>query len=102
MKNIRKRYAFDVTDHLHQLGDRIALARKSRVLRQEDVASMAGISRSTYIEIEKGSPYVEMGNYASALWALNLLPHLDRVASPDEDREAQAILGAALPRRVRT
>jgi DNA-binding XRE family transcriptional regulator len=100
MANI-KQYSFDVKLSLQRLGERIATARKSRQLRQDDAATMAGISRSTYIEIEKGSPHVEIGNYVSVLWALNLMQDLDHVASPATDIEAQSLATSNLPRRVR-
>ena len=57
------------------------------------------VSRSTIIEIEKGSPYVAMGKYVTVIWALNLLGDLDKVAILESD--SHRLMASKLPQRVR-
>lgn len=91
----------DVFDSLESLSDRMAVARKVRHLTQADLASIAGISRSTITEIEKGSPYVSIGNYLSVLWALNMLDEIDLIARHEDDLDGQRLLLDSLPKRVK-
>ncbi len=99
MTNIKLPYPIDVRDSLQQLGERIAIARKAAEWRQTDLAERAGIGRSTLIEIEKGSPYVSIGNYLAALWALNTLADIDKIAILESD--SHRLMASKLPRRVR-
>ena len=87
-----------VLDNLRSLGRRSAAARKIQSLRQEDLASMAGISRSTLVEIEKGSPFVSMGSYMAALWALGIM---SEVLPTGMNEEETRLLSSELPKRVR-
>lgn len=56
---------------LETLGNQIKLARLRRNLSSELISERAGISRATLWKVEKGSPSVAMGIYASVLHALN-------------------------------
>jgi transcriptional regulator with XRE-family HTH domain len=87
-----------VIGNLKELGRRIAVARKIQRLKQENLAGMAGISRSTLTEIEKGSPFVSIGNYMAALWALGLMK--DSFAT-EMTEEEQRLVTTELPKRVR-
>lgn len=70
---------------LAQMGEQIKLARLRRKLSAELVAERAGISRATLWSIEKGSPTVAIGMYASVLHALNNLDKdLLLIAKDDE------------------
>lgn len=70
---------------LEQMGLQIKYARLRRKLTSELVAERAGISRSTLVSIEKGSPSVAMGCYAAVLHALNYMDKdLLLVAKDDE------------------
>ena len=70
---------------LEQMGLQIKYARLRRKLTSELVAERAGISRATLVSIEKGSPSVAMGCYASVLHALNYMDKdLLLVAKDDE------------------
>ncbi|MCR5788886.1 MAG: helix-turn-helix domain-containing protein [Lachnospiraceae bacterium] len=53
------------------MGEQIKLARLRRKLPVEEVAKMAGISRTTVWAIEKGSQAVSIGAYAAVLHVLN-------------------------------
>lgn len=89
----------DVLESLRQLGERIVIARKAAEYRQSDLANRAGIGRSTLVEIEKGSPHVAMGKYLAVLWALDLLPGVDRIAEMESD--SHRLMASRLPQRVR-
>ena len=52
---------------LKTMGQQIKLARLRRRLAGEILAKKDGISRTTLYSIEKGSPAVTIGNYASVL-----------------------------------
>lgn len=86
---------------LERLGARLRLARAHRKLRQRDLAEKIGRSRSTIVEMEKGSGKVEIEVYISALSALGLLEGLDLVADPALDRDAQALIFSTADKRVR-
>lgn len=58
----RLRTYFRLTDEaLQLLGMQIRLARKQRRMTETDLASRAGVARSTLQQIEKGDPKVEIG-----------------------------------------
>lgn len=70
---------------LRRMGEQIRLARLRRKLSTEIVAERAGVTRATLLKVEKGSPSVAMGIYASVLHALNNLDaDLLLVAKDDE------------------
>lgn len=70
---------------LRQMGEQIKLARLRRKLSTDLVAERAGISRTTLWAVEKGSPSVAIGIYASVLHALNNMDKdLLLVAKDDE------------------
>ena len=58
-------------DILEKMGEQIKLARLRRGLSAEAVARQAGISRTTMCSVEKGSPSVAIGIYASVLHVMN-------------------------------
>ena len=69
---------------LHALGENIKNARLRRDLSAEQLAVQAGISRSTVINIEKGSEGVALGFYFRALIALGLEKDFLRIAKEDQ------------------
>lgn len=92
---------FDVVDVLDGLGEKISIARRSRQWTQAILAAKAEIGLSTMIEIEKGSPSVQMGHWLKVLWALDQLDILEMAAKPEDDSLTQALLIKRLPRRIR-
>ncbi len=76
----------------------MVVARKIQRLRQDDLAAMAGISRSTLAEIEKGSPFVAIGNYMAVLWSLGIM---SEILAHDLSDEEQRLVASELPQRVR-
>jgi len=87
-----------VIDYLANLGERIVASRKIQRLRQGDLCAMSGVSRSTLVEIEKGSPFVSMGGYLSVLWALGLMSDAQLGWLSESD---QRVVASELPQRVR-
>jgi transcriptional regulator with XRE-family HTH domain len=70
------------------VGDNIRLARKRRHWSAENLAERAGISRTTLVSIEKGSPGVSIGHYTAVLFALGLAEDLAKLAGDDPDGRA--------------
>ena len=99
MANIKPNHPIDVRDTLRQLGERIVIGRKAAGWRQIDLADHAGVSRSTLVEIEKGSPHVTIGNYLAVLWALNVLDDVDKIAVLESD--SHRLMASQLPKRIR-
>ena len=89
-----------IRKNLKLMGENIKLARLRRHLPSALVCERANISRPTLIEIEKGSPSVSIGHYASVLHALNNLDgDLLLVAKDDELGRTIQDLNLRVPRR---
>ncbi|MBR3289133.1 MAG: helix-turn-helix domain-containing protein [Lachnospiraceae bacterium] len=56
---------------LETMGEQIKLARLRRDLPVKLISERSGVSRATIWKVEKGSPYVAIGIYASVLQALS-------------------------------
>ena len=86
---------------LSTMGQQIKMARLRRNLSAELVSERAGISRKTLWLIEKGSPSVAIGYYASTLNALNGLDKdLLLIAKDDEFGKKLVEIGIASKKRV--
>ncbi|HVZ46701.1 MAG TPA: helix-turn-helix domain-containing protein [Ramlibacter sp.] len=68
---------------LHDLGERIRLARLRRRLTARHVAERAGMSPMTLRGIERGGPGVTIGAYAAVLQVLGLEADIDHLATQD-------------------
>ena len=86
---------------LAKLGGDIALARRKRGLTAAMMAERIGVSRVTYLRIEKGDPAVSMATYAMALFVLGLGTPLGDVADARQDEHGLMLDAARVPRRVR-
>lgn len=62
-----------VLEFTYATGVLIADIRKRKGLTQKELAEAASIGRNTLIEIEKGSPKVQMAHWLSVLDQLDLL-----------------------------
>lgn len=62
-----------VLEFTYATGVLIADIRKRKGMTQKELAEAAGIGRNTLIEIEKGSPKVQMAHWLSVLDQLELL-----------------------------
>jgi transcriptional regulator with XRE-family HTH domain len=68
---------------LHDLGERLRLARLRRGLSGELVAERAGMSRPTLRAIERGDPSATLGAYANVLHVLGMHTDLALLARDD-------------------
>jgi transcriptional regulator with XRE-family HTH domain len=83
------------------MGRDIAIARRKRRLTTAMMAERMGVSRPTFLRVERGDPTVGLGVYAMALFVLGLgMPFGDLV---DASRDDQALVLdiERLPERVR-
>ena len=85
---------------LSQMGEQIRLARLRRHLSSELVAERAGVSRATVSAIEKGSPSVAMGAYATVLHAIGGLEQ-DLLLIARDDELGRKLQDLELPQRKR-
>ena len=85
---------------LEQMGEQIKLARLRRRLSTELVAERAGISRATLWNVEKGSPSVAIGIYASVLHALGNMDN-DFLLVAKDDELGRTLQDLELPMRRR-
>jgi transcriptional regulator with XRE-family HTH domain len=87
---------------LCKLGDDLALARKKRALTIQMMAERSGVSKSTYLRVEKGDPTVSLGAYAMALFVLGFGGVLGELVDPSRDDQGLLLDAERLPKRVRT
>ena len=86
---------------LQKLGGDIALARRKRGLTAAMMSERIGVSRATYLRIEKGDATVAMGAYAMALFVLGLGAPLAELADARGDEHGLQLDAARVPKRVR-
>lgn len=87
---------------LAKLGTDIALARRRRGLTVEMMTERVGVSKSTYLRMEKGDPTVAMGTYAMAMFVLGLGTPLGDVADIRTDDQGLLLDAERVPKRVRS
>ncbi len=68
---------------LHQLGDRLCLARRRRRLTAKQVAERAGMAPMTLRSLERGGSGVTMGAYLAVMQVLGIEKDLDLLAKAD-------------------
>jgi DNA-binding XRE family transcriptional regulator len=87
---------------LVKLGGDIAVARRKRSLTASMMAERLGVSKSTYLKVEKGDPTVAMASYAMALFVLGFDDRLRDLVDPGADSQGLLLDEERLPKRVRT
>lgn len=92
-------YAIDSS--LKDLGKRLKTARLRRKMSISDVAAKVGVDRHLIADAESGKAMTGIAVYVGMLWAMNLLTHLDRVASPELDPEGLTLSALNDPKRAR-
>ena len=85
---------------LGELGERIKMARLRRQMSVEDVAERSGISRTTLWAIEKGSPSVAIGAYASVLHTLDKMD-ADLINIAKDELLSKKIQGISVNAKIR-
>lgn len=96
------RLPIPVRRSLTKLGRDLAIARKKRRLTMAMMAERVGITKVTYIRVERGDPTVGMGIYAMTLFVLGLGTPFADLADPGSDDQALLLESERLPTRVRT
>jgi DNA-binding XRE family transcriptional regulator len=86
---------------LAKLGLDLSTARRKRQLTVEMLAERVGVSRTTYLKVEKGDPKVSMGIYAMALFVLGFPDVLAQIADARQDDTGLLLEAERLPKRVR-
>lgn len=82
---------FAVEKAIKRLGMDIKVARLRRNLTIQDVAGKIGAGIRAVSDAEKGKLSTSIAVYVALLWVLDLLPQLDEVATPENDKEGLAL-----------
>lgn len=90
-----------VRQSLVKFGSDISLARRKRGLTSAMMAERMGVSRATYLRVEKGDPTVSLGVYAMAAFVLGLGTPFAEVADARVDEHGLALDAERVPKRVR-
>lgn len=98
---ILDRLPLQVRRALRKLGQDIAVARRKRRLTMAMMAERLGVTKVTYIHVERGDPAVGMGIYAMALFVLGLGTPFAELADAGSDDQALLLDAERLPTRVR-
>ena len=91
----------EVAVALRQLGEHLRTARIRRHESQAHFAKRLLIATSTVRRMEGGDPGIGIATWATALWALGMLPQFRRLAHPDDDTLGKALEIRRLPKSVR-
>lgn len=86
---------------IRKLGQDLRDARRRRRLPLSVVAERALVSKATLIKVERGSPGVSLGIYATVLHILGLVDRLADLADVSRDALGLALEGENLPQRIR-
>lgn len=86
---------------LTKFGADLAVARRKRSLTSAMMAERLGVSRSTYLRVEKGDPTVSLGAYAMALFTLGFGDVFTDLIDARRDDQGLLLDTQRLPQRVR-
>lgn len=86
---------------LAKLGKDLKDARRKRQLTVEMMTERVGVSKATYLKLEKGEPSVSMGVYAMTLFSLGFPNALADIADSRRDDTGLLMDSSRLPQRVR-
>ena len=87
---------------LTKFGVNIATARRKRKLTIAMMVERLGVSKGTYLRIERGDPSVSLAAYAMTLFVLGLGDVFRDLIDPKTDDQGLLLDEQRLPRRVRT
>lgn len=86
---------------LTKFGADLATARRKRNLTILMMAERTGVSKGTYLRVERGDPSVSLGAYAMALFVLGFGNALGDIVDPRRDDQGLLLDEERLPTRVR-
>lgn len=86
---------------LTKLGANISLARRKRRLTIAMMTERVGITKQTYMRVERGDPKVAMGIYAMTLFVLGLGDTPFDLADPSHDDQGLLLDEDHIPKRIR-
>jgi DNA-binding XRE family transcriptional regulator len=86
---------------LVKFGADLSVARRKRRLTVAMMTERVGISKATYLRIEKGDPTVSLGAYAMTLFVLGFGAPLAQLVDRRHDDLGLALDEEHLPKRVR-
>ncbi|WP_291791287.1 helix-turn-helix transcriptional regulator [Brevibacterium sp.] len=92
---------FAVQRRAAEAGEHLQTWRRMMGMRAEDVATRAGISRSTLRKVEKGDPSVSFGAVLAVADAVGQLEHVVEAFDPMGTELGRLRAQSALPKRVR-
>lgn len=81
----------EIQSILKRLGRRIRAARIRRKWRQEDLADISNLSRSTIQSIERGETTCSIGSVFYVLWVMGLSNELEIIADAGLDRDGLSL-----------
>jgi transcriptional regulator with XRE-family HTH domain len=86
---------------LSKFGHDLGIARRKRHLTIVMMAERTGLSKTTYLRIEKGDPSVAMGAYAMVLFVLGFGEAFGELTDVRRDEQGLILDEERLPKRVR-
>jgi transcriptional regulator with XRE-family HTH domain len=87
---------------LVKFGADLSIARRKRRLTGSMMCERLGVSKSTWLRMEKGDATVSMGAYAQALFVLGFGTPLAGLVDQRNDEQGLLLEVEHLPKRVRT
>ena len=90
-----------ISASLIKLGADIRIARKRQRIKLAELANRMGVSVPTARSVEQGRPTVQMGYYAAALEALQMLEGLEAAAEARWDVVGTTMEAERLPKTIR-
>lgn len=92
----------NVRRSLIKFGTDISIARRKRKLTISMMMERLGVSKSTYLRVERGDSSVSLGIYAMALFALGFGNVFGDIIDSKKDDVGLLLDEQRLPQRVRT
>lgn len=99
--NIATSAPIAVVTAVQELGKRLRLARRRRLIKLRDLATRAGVSYDTARAAEHGALATSIAAYVALAWALGLEREFAALLDPDQDTEGLALERTRVPQRVR-
>jgi transcriptional regulator with XRE-family HTH domain len=85
---------------LEKLGADLSIARRKRRLTVAMMLERVGVSKPTYVKMERGDPTVSLGAYAQAFFALGLGAPLGDLIDQRRDEQGLLLEVEHLPKRI--